>query len=128
MIDSMTMTSSPGGGVHRRLCILCCSIFVFLVLELLLYLFFVFDLCFDSCHRPQWQIRLGYSLQILLLVSFIAMIMWKKCFGLRIVAVVDGEDDRLQQEGSINAAVIEEDTNESPLISGGEDGLVYGED
>ena len=54
--------------------------------------------------------------------------MWKKCFGLRIVAVVDGEDDRLQQEGSINAAVIEEDTNESPLISGGEDGLVYGED
>ena len=128
MTSSQQHPQQTGGGVHRRLCILCCSIFVFLVLELLLYLFFVFDLCFDSCHRPQWQIRLGYSLQTLLLVSFIAMLMWKKCFGLRIVAVVDGEDDRLQQEGSINAAVIEEDTNESPLISGGEDGLVYGED
>jgi len=49
-------------------------ILVFVGIEFLLFLAFVFDLCFDSCTRTPQELRVGGTLMSLVLIAFVCYI------------------------------------------------------
>ena len=105
------MTNSHlSDSTAKRLCRVCLFTFAFLALELLVYLAFVFDLCFDSCTRERWQIWVGYSLQLMILAGFTALMIRRRCFGF----CCDADRRQISSEDSANSEL------SGPLVSDAE--------
>ena len=106
---SNIMTTSHPPETKCRLCYLLLWIFGLLALELLIYLFFIFDLCFDSCHRKKWETRVGYSLQIIVLLAFAALMAKKQCFGLCSDASrINDQDNSDANESNLSERLVSE--------------------